>query len=111
MDNHYGKGVNGFRHPHHRNAFGYRLILEKLKMPQCRKCGSYAINEHSHGREKGKDSDLCDVCYWRKRANGFTKYHARQIIDVFDIENALEEIGDDEDLSPAYKAIIAYAEL
>ena len=31
------------------------------------KCGSYAINHHCHGRD-GSDDDLCDVCYWRKRA-------------------------------------------
>ena len=31
------------------------------------KCGSYAINHHCHGRD-GSDGDLCDVCYWRKRA-------------------------------------------
>ena len=35
-------------------------------MSQC-KCGSYAINHHCHGRD-GSDPDLCDVCYWRKRA-------------------------------------------
>jgi hypothetical protein len=31
-------------------------------------CGSYAINHQHHGRD-GSDPDLCDVCYWRKRAN------------------------------------------
>lgn len=36
-------------------------------MCQC-KCGSYAINPHSHGRLPDVDLDLCDVCYWRKRA-------------------------------------------
>jgi hypothetical protein len=35
-------------------------------MKQCA-CGSYAINHHSHGRD-GSDADLCDVCYWRTRA-------------------------------------------
>ena len=30
-------------------------------------CGSYAINPHLHGRDE-TDKDLCDVCYWRKRA-------------------------------------------
>ena len=31
------------------------------------KCGSQAINVHLHGR--GKDNQkLCDVCYWRSRA-------------------------------------------
>ena len=34
---------------------------------KCVDCGSYAINHHAHGRD-GSDPDLCDVCYWRKRA-------------------------------------------
>lgn len=34
---------------------------------KCVKCGSYAINHNEHGRD-GSDGDLCDVCYWRKRA-------------------------------------------
>jgi len=33
----------------------------------CKGCGSHAINHHCHGRD-GSDGDLCDVCYWRKRA-------------------------------------------
>lgn len=36
-------------------------------MQNCSKCGSYAINHHLHGRD-GSDPDLCDVCFWRKRA-------------------------------------------
>lgn len=35
----------------------------------CKNCGSYAINPDHHGRD-GTDLDLCDVCYWRKRAEG-----------------------------------------
>lgn len=35
-------------------------------MMQC-ECGSHAINHNCHGRD-GSDPDLCDVCYWRKRA-------------------------------------------
>ena len=31
-------------------------------------CGSHAINPGHHGRTEGADLDLCDVCYWRKRA-------------------------------------------
>ena len=38
---------------------------------KCVKCGSHAINQNHHGRHPGEDLDLCDVCYWRKRANGF----------------------------------------
>ena len=34
---------------------------------KCRRCGSYAINPHCHGREAGKHLTLCDVCYWREQ--------------------------------------------
>ena len=37
-------------------------------MFKCSKCGSVAINPGCHGREPGVDEDLCDVCYWRKKA-------------------------------------------
>lgn len=37
-------------------------------MRQCKRCYSYAINPDNHGRKKGIDLNLCDVCYWRKRA-------------------------------------------
>ena len=36
--------------------------------PTCKNCGSFAINHYKHGRD-GSDVDLCDVCFWRKRAN------------------------------------------
>ena len=36
-------------------------------MTKCKECGSFAVNHHLHGRD-GSDGDLCDVCYWRKRA-------------------------------------------
>lgn len=36
------------------------------------KCGSYAINPHLHGRD-GSRNDLCDVCYWRNKAESFQK--------------------------------------
>lgn len=39
----------------------------------CKRCGSYAINENLHGRKKGVDLDLCDVCYWRERAKELLK--------------------------------------
>ena len=35
---------------------------------RCQRCKSQAINPHIHGRIAGVDLDLCDVCYWRKRA-------------------------------------------
>jgi len=37
----------------------------------CVRCHSYAINHSHHGRD-GSDRDLCDVCYWRKRASDAT---------------------------------------
>ena len=37
-------------------------------METCKICSSFAINEHMHGRVKGKHSNLCDVCYWREEA-------------------------------------------
>jgi hypothetical protein len=40
-------------------------------MTNCTKCGSYAINHNCHGRD-GADPELCDVCYWRKRALKFS---------------------------------------
>ena len=39
-----------------------------MSMQSCKRCTSHAINPHLHGREEGVDLDLCDVCYWRKRA-------------------------------------------
>lgn len=44
-------------------------------MPRCVTpgCGSYAINHDAHGRD-GSDGDLCDVCYWRKRARGLPRW-------------------------------------
>ena len=35
---------------------------------RCTRCRSGAINPSDHGRTEGADLDLCDVCYWRKRA-------------------------------------------
>jgi hypothetical protein len=37
-------------------------------------CASHAINPHRHGREPDVDLDLCDVCYWRKRAVDWRKW-------------------------------------
>ena len=44
-------------------------------MNKCTECGSYAINHHCHGRD-GSDPELCDVCYWRKRATDYTALEA-----------------------------------
>jgi hypothetical protein len=37
-------------------------------MNKCKRCGSYAINVRSHGRNDTESLDLCDVCFWRNRA-------------------------------------------
>ena len=37
-------------------------------MSSCKKCGSGANNPHLCGRDD-TDLDLCDVCYWRKKAS------------------------------------------
>ena len=34
----------------------------------CDRCGSYAINPEMHGREPKMYLGLCDVCYWRFKA-------------------------------------------
>jgi hypothetical protein len=36
-------------------------------MGKCKRCYSYAINHHCHGRD-GSEPELCDVCFWRNRA-------------------------------------------
>jgi len=53
-----------------------RLALAKDSAPKptprparsCSNCRSGAINPGHHGRAEDTDLDLCDVCYWRKRA-------------------------------------------
>ena len=55
-------------------------------MNACARCGSYAINPHCHGRDNN-DLDLCDVCYWRKRADG-------ERLAKEDARRALEKIAD-----------------
>lgn len=45
---------------------------------QCIKCGSYAINVDKNGRDK-TDKNLCDVCYWKKRAGCLAQTDAEKI--------------------------------
>ena len=45
-------------------------------------CGSHAINPGHHGRTEGADLDLCDVCYWRKRAESATWPKPRPISEA-----------------------------
>lgn len=53
-------------------------------MNRC-KCGSYAINIRSNGRD-GSRPDLCDVCVWKEDALRWR--HARKLLTVDDIEGA-----------------------
>lgn len=57
-------------------------------MQQCKICGSFAICPGHHGRTEGVDLDLCDVCYWRKRA--FTDDELEIIRQAF---RALENVS------------------
>ena len=53
---------------------------------RCARCRSGAINPSDHGRTEGADLDLCDVCYWRKRAESATWPKPRPIIDARETE-------------------------
>lgn len=44
-----------------------------IKMSKCKNCDSYAINPNADGRDN-TDLDLCDVCYWRKRAEIYKEF-------------------------------------
>lgn len=57
-------------------------------MPRC-DCGSYAVNHHCHGRD-GSDNNLCDVCYWRSRANDLAK-HLSMAINIIKSEYPEEQ--------------------
>jgi hypothetical protein len=54
-------------------------------MKSCERCASHAINEHMHGRAKGRNPELCDVCYWRHAAE-------RLSIDASNLVRAGERI-------------------
>ena len=52
-------------------------------MTSCRECSSYAINPGHHGRPIWKedvDNDLCDVCFWRTRAEAYKRLLAEVIL-------------------------------
>lgn len=50
-------------------------------MEKCKICGSFAINPFHHGRDLKLDLDLCDVCYWRKRAKPMSQEKAEKLVD------------------------------
>lgn len=51
-------------------------------MNQCTRCGSFAINIYSHGRDPAIDCNFCDVCYWRKRAEYSVSETTQSLIDL-----------------------------
>ena len=55
---------------------------------KCKRCGSYAINPRHHGRDD-TDLDLCDVCFWRKRAEDWKRLLTQQLNG--DITKQIEE--------------------
>lgn len=57
----------------------------------CIECGSYAINHHCHGRD-GSDGELCDVCYWRKRADELDKPTMLVIKENKDLKHRCDEL-------------------
>ena len=69
-----------------------RLALAKESAPKRTSrctvpgCGSHAINPGHHGRTEGADLDLCDVCYWRKRAESATWPKPRPISEARETE-------------------------
>lgn len=68
-------------------------------MSCCKRCRSYAINHHRHGRD-GTDEDLCDVCFWRQRAETAAAALADEPLGLTSTEGlgpgepALDEDGD-----------------
>ena len=58
---------------------------------KCIECGSYAINHHCHGRD-GSDGELCDVCYWRKRADELDKPTMLVIQENKDLKHRCDEL-------------------
>ena len=61
----------------------------------CARCGSRAINLHLHGRGH-TDTDLCDVCYWRRRAPAATdlvlKFDSDFLVDWKDLRDAKQAV-------------------
>jgi hypothetical protein len=48
-------------------------------MSSCKVCGSQAINPGKHGRDLTSNIDLCDVCFWRKRAEDYAAQNFKLI--------------------------------
>ena len=72
-------------------------------MSQVCECGSFAINHQCHGRD-GSDGHLCDVCYWRKRAEvkqayivercGSGRFDSPELVDVYATKDHAKAFAD-----------------
>lgn len=60
---------------------------------QCKNCGSHAINHHLNGRD-GSDPDLCDVCFWRRKATRALNPGCDSADRVEEIKNETLESGE-----------------
>lgn len=72
----------------------------------CKQCGSFAINHHSHGRD-GSDGDLCDVCFWRKRAGALEAQVAALTIAIAACRDAFQVPSVGSELDGYYVGAIA----
>lgn len=55
--------------------------MTRQNADKCRCCGSMAINPHCHDRRNDVDLDLCDVCYWRVRAEAM-RHELQRLSDL-----------------------------
>jgi len=60
-------------------------------MNQCKRCGSQAVNPHTHGRD-GTKPDLCDVCFWREKYEDLLVQSRVQMIEIADLKIELAKI-------------------
>lgn len=58
---------------------------------KCKRCHSYAINPHQHGRTPGVNEHLCDVCYWRDQYEGADLRHGVAVARIASLEAQLAE--------------------
>jgi len=74
----------------------------------CKSCGSYQFNLHQKGIDQG---DLCDVCYWKKRAlNGeeVAKFAWNYHLAVYSLAKAIN-IDDSEETIERFKLSLSEA--
>ena len=62
-------------------------------MISCKRCFSYAINHHSHGRD-GTEKELCDVCYWRQLAEIRLAYSQQLEKELQQAQNRIKWLED-----------------